>query len=154
MIEQIYNFYSNSERSAYDFEMCAVEIVRLMDKNVISCDRTRPWRDGGRDAVGKYRIGSEVNGIEVDFAIEAKRYKNGVGIKETSRLVSRLRHRQFGVLVTTSYLSDQAYKEIIDDQHPIIVISAIDIVKILKDGGFDSKPKIMKWLQAIDTGSL
>jgi hypothetical protein len=34
---------------------------------------------------------------------------SGVGVKGTSRLISRLRHRQFGVLITTSYLDSQAY---------------------------------------------
>ncbi|MCP1762460.1 O-acetyl-ADP-ribose deacetylase (regulator of RNase III) [Bradyrhizobium japonicum] len=36
--------------------------------------------------------------------LEAKCYGSGnsVGVREMSRLISRLRHRQFGVLVTTS----------------------------------------------------
>jgi hypothetical protein len=44
--------------------------------------------------------------ISLDFALEAKCYapENGVGVKELSRLISRLRHRQFGILVTTSFL--------------------------------------------------
>jgi hypothetical protein len=52
--------------------------------------------------------------IAVEFALEAKCYAptHGVGVRETSRLISRLRHRQFGVPVTTSYLDDQAYREI------------------------------------------
>jgi hypothetical protein len=33
------------------------------------------------------------------------------GVREMSRLISRLRHRQFGVLVTTSYVDNQAYRE-------------------------------------------
>jgi len=49
-----------------------------------------------------------------------------------SRLISRLRHRQFGVLVTTSYVDSQAYREIKEDQHPIVVIAAADIVVILR----------------------
>jgi len=96
---------------------------------------TRPSRDGGRDAIGFYDIGLGHSHIAVDFAMEAKckALNSGVGVKETSRLISRLRHRQFGVLVTTSYVNTQAYKEIKDDSHPIIIIAASDIVSILKE---------------------
>ena len=113
-------------------------------------DLTRPWRDGGRDAVGKYSIGTGKSKIEVEFALEAKRYEfdNGVGIKSLSRLISRLRHRQFEILVTTSYLADQAYKELKQDEHPVVVISATDIAKILleKVGSYDA---VSRWLDGL-----
>lgn len=51
---------------------------------------------------------------------------------EKSRLISRIRYRQFGVLITTSYVHKQAYKGNIEDGHPILVISATDIVNILR----------------------
>lgn len=87
----------------------------------------------------------------VEFAIEAKRYdfNSGVGIKETSRLISRIRHRQFGVIVTTSYVSEQAYKEISEDGHPIIIISAKDIVDILNKSGINNEELMEKWLENI-----
>ena len=123
LIQTIYNHYDNP----YEFEKCAAEIVRLMDQNVLTVDLTRPWVDGGRDGLGKYKIGHGATSIEVDFAMEAKRYdiKNSIGVKETSRLISRIRQRQFGILVTTSYVHKQAYKEITDDGHPIIILSAV-----------------------------
>lgn len=151
IIKTIYDYYKNV-KTAYDFEYCAIELAKLMDKNIIECDRTRPWRDGGRDAIGKYRIGKTENGIEVIFALEAKRYdlKSGIGVKHTSRLISRLIHRQFGIFITTSFLSDQAYKEIVEDEHPVIVISANDIVRILKIAGFDTSEKVLTWLKTIE----
>jgi hypothetical protein len=130
------------------FERCAAELVRLMDENVSSYDLTRRTRDGGRDATGIYKIGLPDNSIKVEFAIEAKCYSptNSVGVKETSRLISRLRHRQIGFLVTTSYVNNQAYKEIIEDGHPVIIISGGDIVKILRRAGFNSKKHVQGWL--------
>lgn len=100
-----------------------------MDRNITDYDLTRPWRDGGRDAIGNYRIGYLDNTISVEFALEAKckQPDSGSGIRETSRLISRLRHRQFGIFVTTSYVANQAYKEILEDQHPVVIISGIDI---------------------------
>ena len=38
----------------------------------MSIDLTRPWKDGGRDGLGKYRIGTATSDILVDFALEAK----------------------------------------------------------------------------------
>lgn len=123
----------------------------MMDSNIVDYDVTRPWMDGGRDAIGKYRIGADIDSsILVDFALEAKCYdlNNGVGVRETSRLISRLRHRQFGIFVTTSYIGRQAYKEIIEDGHPVVIMSAIDIAKTLIKTGKNTPTKVDYWLKA------
>ena len=121
-----------------------------MDSNIVNIEQTRRTRDGGRDAVGQYRVGLAKGGIELEFALEAKRYSlnNSVGVKETSRLISRIKHRQFGVFVTTSFVADQAYKEIIEDQQPIVVISGKDIVEILISAGINSVDILNDWLTA------
>ena len=64
-----------------------------------------------------------------------------------SRLISRLRHRQFGVLVTTSYVDIQAYREIKEDQHPIIVLAGTDITELLKNNGYANPDAIQAWLE-------
>ncbi|WP_222319912.1 restriction endonuclease [Rhizobium leguminosarum] len=130
------------------FEHCAAALARLMVPDIAALDVTRPSRDGGRDAVGQLRVGSGPSGILVDFALEAKCYTppTAVGVKDMSRLISRLRHRQFGVLVTTSCLDLQAYKEIKEDQHPILVIAAADIVELLRRNGRGSAQAVSRWL--------
>ncbi len=146
IIEAICEYFKTKP---HKFEKCAAEIARLMDKNIVSYDLTRPSRDGGRDAVGEYRIGLEdANSINLDFALEAKLYRseNSVGVKETSRLISRIKPRQFGIFVTTSYIGLQAYQEMIEDQHPIILICAIDIVRILKRSGYATRKSVESWL--------
>lgn len=145
LIKTIYDFYQDP----YDFEKFAIEISQLMDSNIFECDQTRRRRDGGRDAIGKYRLGLAGSNVAVDFAIEAKRYdiSNGVGVKEVSRLISRLRHRQFGILVTTSYVDSQTYQEIVDDGHPVLILSAVDIVEILKKNGITEKKQLVSWMR-------
>lgn len=132
------------------FEACAASIAQLMDKNFFSFNLTRPSRDGGRDAIGLYRVGHGASAIFVDFALEAKCYDltNSVGVRELSRLISRLRHRQFGVIVTTSYLNSQAYRELKEDGHPVIVIAARDIVAILSRAGINSLDDVTHWLKS------
>lgn len=130
------------------FEYCAATIARLMIPEVTTLDVTRPSRDGGRDAVGQLRVGTGPSGILVDFALEAKCYTppNAVGVRDMSRLISRLRHRQFGVLVTTSCVDLQAYKEIKEDRHPIVIIAASDIVELLRGNSLGSAAAVSSWL--------
>jgi hypothetical protein len=145
IVRAIYEYF---REDPYGFEKCAAELTMLMDGNFVSYELTRPWADGGRDAVGEYRIGSEGDSVKVEFALEAKCYAtdNAVGVKATSRLISRLRYRQFGVLVTTSYVHRQAYREIKEDRHPVLVVSAADIVRILKQAGYSTRQAVEDWL--------
>jgi hypothetical protein len=146
-ISLVINFYKDDP---YSFERCAMEVARLFMPNIHSWEMTRPWRDGGRDALGTYRIGQGAGVIDVEFALEAKclGLSNGVGVKSLSRLISRLRHRQFGILVTTSYLDSQAYQELIADAHPVVVISAGDIASKLKER-IGSLEKVQTWIERL-----
>lgn len=147
IIQMIHEYFSGAPVA---FERCAATIAQMMDQNFFSFDLTRPSRDGGRDAIGLYRVGHGASAILVDFALEAKCYDlhNSVGVREVSRLISRLRHRQFGVLVTTSYLHSQAYREIKEDGHPVVVISARDIVDILARIGVNTLSDVADWLES------
>jgi hypothetical protein len=138
----------------FDFEFIAAEIFKMVEPRAFDIEITRKTADGGRDAFGKIRLGGdggESDGIFVEFALEAKAFSanNGVGVKETSRLISRLRHRQVGVLITTSYLATQAYKELRADNHPVIIISGGDICQILKRRGLSSRLLILDWVSGI-----
>lgn len=142
--------WSSYQDNAFAFEKCAMELAKLFLPNIHEYEITRPWRDGGRDAIGKYKLGSDAGAIDVEFAMEAKCYniKSGVGVESLSRLISRLRHRQFGILVTTSYLDSQAYKELMHDEHPVVVISGGDLAKKLKEK-FGSVDNVKSWIAAI-----
>ena len=88
-------------------------------------------------------------------ALEAKCYRpplkgqraNTVGVKEVSRLIARLRHRQFGVLVTTSVIARQAYEEVRTDRHPVVFICGKDIAEILVSKGFNTPEMVQQMLE-------
>jgi hypothetical protein len=145
LLELVYQHFKDRP---HDFEQFAADLWRATEPNVDWIDVTRPWRDGGRDAVGEYLLGPHADPVAVEFALEAKCYApgHGVGVRETSRLISRLRHRQFGVLVTTSHLDSQAYKEIREDGHPVIVLAGRDITDILKKSGLDTITALRRYL--------
>lgn len=134
----------------YEFERFAGRLCEVALGQVTVLDLTRPSRDGGRDGIGKFRIGSPGSSIEVEFALEAKCYSptNSVNVKEMSRLISRLRYRQFGVLVTTSFVGVQAYKEIQEDGHPVLIMSGVDIVNALRKYGLRDSAAVQSWLDA------
>lgn len=135
------------------FEACAKNILEKTDVKFQDFELTRPWRDGGRDAIGYYVIspGGKANTpLRIDCALEAKCYQNEpVGVKDMSRLISRIRYRQFGIMVTTSYVGKQAYKEVIEDGHPILIITATDIAQTLREHSITPE-NIDDWLKSIE----
>lgn len=135
----------------YSFEEFARDLTMYMDSSVVDLDTTRPYKDGGFDAEGRYRIFSKVeNVVYVDFYLQAKCYNpetTGVRVTDTARLISRIKDRQFGIMFTTSYVANQAYQEIIEDGHPIIIINGRNIIEyIFNELEIRSVEKLKFWL--------
>lgn len=132
------------------FEHLAAMLWERSDPNVMPVDITRPSRDGGRDGTGFYRVGPRSDPIRIEFVMEAKCYhpqRHGVRVDDMSRLISRIKHRDFGVMVTTSHVGDQAYKEVREDQHPIVILAGRDIVEVLGQMGFSTRADVTRFLQ-------
>jgi hypothetical protein len=146
MLGEIRDYFRGRE---HDFEACAVAIWRLIAPSTGAVDLTRPSRDGGRDAVGAYVLGPVANPIAIDFALEAKCYSadSSVGVREASRLISRIRHRNFGVLVTTSFFNRQVQDEIHEDGHPIALVCGRDIIDVLRQHGRTTADSVREWLK-------
>ena len=142
-------------QSPLAFEEFAARVFQMTDQRVIVDEITRRSADGGRDAIGRYLFGLRQDSVFAEFALEAKCYRpgidgmtsNSVGVKDVSRLISRIRHRQFGVLVTTSVVGRQAYEEVRQDRHPIIFLCGRDIAEILVDSGYNSPTKVRRLLE-------
>ena len=133
MLEALHDYFIKKDRG-YSFEQFAAYIVSCMDEAIVDVDVTRPFKDGGFDAIGRYKIFKNVeNSVYVEFFVQAKCYfpNNPVVVADTARLISRLKNRQFGILVTTSYIATQAYQEILNDGHPIVIINGKDIMEYI-----------------------
>ena len=146
ILKTVHDYFASRPHA---FEACAAALAKMLLPDITSLDLTRPSRDGGRDAIGQFRIGAGETSIVVGFSLEAKCYapSNPVGVREMSRLISRLRHRQFGILVTTSYVDLQTYREIREDAHPIVVVSGRDIVELLRQNGYGDNLALLRWLE-------
>ena len=147
--------YDHFKEAPIAFEAFAARIFQMHDRRVIIDEITRGAVDGGRDAVGRYLLGLGDDPVYAEFSLEAKCYRpglngdaaNSVGVREVSRLISRIRHRQFGVLVTTSVVGRQAYEEVREDRHPIVFFSGKDIADILMANGFNTRELLNTLLQ-------
>lgn len=138
--------YDHFKEAPIAFEGFAARVFQMHDPRVIVDGITRGVVDGGRDAFGRYLLGLAGDPVYAEFSLEAKCYRPGldgakpvtVGVEDVSRLISRIRHRQFGILVTTSVVARQAYQEVREDRHPILFFSGGDIANILVDNGFNT----------------
>jgi Restriction endonuclease AspBHI N-terminal/Restriction endonuclease len=146
MMRMVHKHFSSNPVA---FENFAAELWVRSDPHVASVEVTRPSRDGGRDAIGEYRLGPGVDPVRLQFALEAKCYNpdgGGLGVKMVSRLISRIKHREFGVFVTTAYVGDQPYKEVREDGHPIVFLVGRDLVEILKKMGLSTPATLATYL--------
>ena len=146
ILRTVYEYF---REDPYGFEACAARLWQMLAPRVARYDLTRRTRDGGRDAVGYYALGPLSDQIELDFALEAKCYSADIGVRvdAQARLISRLQPRQFGVLVTTSFVSEQAYSELRDDEHPVVVLAGRDIVDVLTDHQMTTAALVATWLE-------
>lgn len=135
MLNSIHDFFIEKDHG-YSFESFAVDIAQGLDSAIVDLTVTQPYKDGGIDAIGTYQLFKMVeNVVYVDFYLQAKCYDptKGLAVKDTSRLISRIKNRQFGVLITTSYVCEQAYKEVLEDGHPVVFITGKNIIDYIYD---------------------
>lgn len=133
MLKCLQQYFYSKDRG-YSFEKFAADLTQYMDSSVVDINVTRPYKDGGLDAEGRYRIFQNVeNTVYVEFYLQAKCYKptNAVVVSDTARLISRIKDRQFGIMFTTSYVAIQAYEEILKDGHPIVIINGKNIIEYI-----------------------
>jgi hypothetical protein len=138
------------EEDKYLFEPIAAALWQMRCSQPVEMQLTRRHRDGGRDAIGFMSLGPDADAVPISFSLEAKCYAphSRVGVKEMSRLISRLRHREFGVLVTTSVVDRQAYQEIRTDGHPIVVMCGRDIAETLIENGITTRGQCLEWIES------
>lgn len=149
MLNYLQQYFYSKDRG-YSFEKFAADLTQYMDDSVVDINVTRPYKDGGLDAEGRYRIfKNEENTVYVEFYLQAKCYApaNGVVVSDTARLISRIKNRQFGIMFTTSYIAKQAYEEILKDGHPIVIINGKNIIEyIFNELEIRTISELAKWL--------
>lgn len=134
------------------FEFAAADLLPLIDNRFIDIKVTREVRDGGRDVIAEYQVGHGDHAIPLHVSVEAKLWNeaSSVGVKPMMRLISRLKHRDFGVFITTSFFDKTVQEELIEDGHPVILVSGGDIARILIANEKEDQA-LAHWLAGIRT---
>ncbi|HYD77549.1 restriction endonuclease [Ramlibacter sp.] len=150
VLNRVYN-----ELTPREFEFAAMELTRMLDRSFVDLVVTRPSRDGGRDVVGRYIVGHDKHRVGLTVAIEAKRWKPGsaVGVRQMMRLISRLKHRDLGVFMTTGFFETQVQQELIDDEHPVLLVSGGDIARLLIKNDRASPKQFAAWVTSIKSAA-
>jgi Restriction endonuclease AspBHI N-terminal/Restriction endonuclease len=115
-----------------DFEAVIVALLREMKTVEHSITGTRYVNDSGFDFFGSFTMPLPV-GYKVPLRGEAKRWKQGIGVGEVSRLVARLRRGEYGIFVTTSYYTRQTQEEVLEDAYPVKLFSGADLVRFFRE---------------------
>jgi hypothetical protein len=149
--ELLGSLYDRFRTQPARFEPVAARLATLAVSLPLDLEVTRPVVDGGRDATGLLRVGPSADPVAITLALEAKCYAPGqtaVGVKDISRLIARLRYRDVGFMVTTSYVARQAYQEVRHDRHPVVILPGGDLVKSLRGAGVRDARDLDQWLDA------
>lgn len=149
MLNCLQNYFVEKDRG-YSFEEFANHMVQTLDESVLYINTTRKYKDGGFDGEGEYRIfRTSINEIKIPFLVQAKCYKTNVSLKvhDTARIISRLQKGHFGVIITTSYLSEQAYDEILKDRCNLVILSGKNIVEYLHRVDIHTVKKLIDYLK-------
>jgi hypothetical protein len=62
LVRCVYEYFKDDP---YRFEPCVAEIACMMDGRIAISSMTRPYRDGGRDAIRVYRLGPKGDPIRI-----------------------------------------------------------------------------------------
>jgi Restriction endonuclease len=155
-LSAIYNFYTGKK---HRFELLAAEVARriLSGSGGVYFKGwvTPPAGDGGADFVGRLDVGSGFSVTKIVVLGQAKcesphSVTSGIDI---ARTVARLRRGWIGVYITTSYFSERAQQEVIEDQYPILLVHgrrlAEEVIRLVSDSGFAT---VGEYLEKLDMG--
>lgn len=138
--------------SPTDFEKIIVALFRDITSITHKIEGTRAIKDGGFDFWGEFILPAPLN-YHIRFLGEVKRYRqtNSIGPGQVSRLVARLGRDEFGIYITTSYYTEQAQQEVLQDRYPVKLFSGIDVVNLFKEAQLitDDHKINPQWLDSV-----
>lgn len=124
-------------KKKHKFEALAMFIVEQMLLNSgISFRKgwiTNKGGDGGIDFVGRIDLGAGFSAINIILLGQAKceSINTPTSGRDLARTVARLRRGWIGAYVTTSYITEKAQIEVVEDQYPLILINGMVIAEEL-----------------------
>lgn len=156
-LEEIYNHFSHKSRK-HNFELLSLKIVNHLIENsggVVSKGWvTKASSDRGVDFVTSFRVGTGSTNLPIAVIGQSKCESTGkaTGGINLSRTVSRIQRGWIGAYVTTSYFTEDAQKEVIEDQYPLLLVDGLTVAKVcielVEQGNFSSLTSLLEQIDS------
>ena len=144
-LQEIRDYYTDKK---HRFEAVAAEVTgHILSSSGATYRRgwiTQASGDGGIDFVGRLDLGSGTSRVKVVVLGQAKCESPSTGTsgRDLARTVARLRRGWIGAYVTTSFFSDRAQVEIVEDQYPLLLVNGLRLSEVvllmMNRGGFST----------------
>jgi hypothetical protein len=115
--------------------------------------------DGGVDFVQRLDLGHGFSSTKLVVLGQAKCLKpwpqagNGISAQELARVVARLRRGWIGAYVTTSFFTEQAQRELVIDEYPVVLIPGLRVAQAVEElrdiMGFNRVEELLHWLDGV-----
>ncbi len=158
ILNQIYEYYRKKDNSKahsgdFEFEGLAKEITRLIIGD--ACHDgwvTKSSGDGGYDFVLRVDIGTKgISQVRQVVLGQAKCYRRDQRItgEAVDRVVARLKRGWIAAFVTTSFFSDPAQREILEDDYPIMLISGKQVAQTVRKYIYEKNITLQEYLDSL-----
>ena len=135
-LNEIYDFY---DKDKHKFENLASKVagylIKKSAKNYKAGWITKGSGDSGIDFIGRMDIGTGFGSAKLIVLGQAKceSLNSPTGGNHIARTVAKLKRGWLGVYVTTSYFSDPAQIEILEDKYPLLLINGKKLAELVNE---------------------
>ena len=135
-LKEIYDFY---DKNKLRFENLASIVtgylIKKSAKNYKAGWITKGSGDSGIDFIGRMDIGTGFGSAKLIVLGQAKceSLNSPTGGNHIARTVAKLKRGWLGVYVTTSYFSDPAQIEILEDKYPLLLINGKKLAELVNE---------------------
>ena len=154
-LKEIYDFYDKNKLRFENLASIVTEyLIKKSAKNYKAGWITKGSGDSGIDFIGRMDIGTGFGSAKVIVLGQAKceSLNSPTGGNHIARTVAKLKRGWLGVYVTTSYFSDPAQIEILEDKYPLLLINGKKLAELVNEIVFDQGYKnVAEYLQKVDS---
>ena len=138
----------------FGIDINAKYLIKKSAKNYKAGWITKGSGDSGIDFIGRMDIGTGFGSAKVIVLGQAKceSLNSPTGGNHIARTVAKLKRGWLGVYVTTSYFSDPAQIEILEDKYPLLLINGKKLAELVNEIVFDQGYKnVAEYLKKVDS---
>ena len=154
-LKEIYDFYDKNKLRFENLASIVTEhLIKKSAKNYKAGWITKGSGDSGIDFIGRMDIGTGFGSAKLIVLGQAKceSLNSATGGNHIARTVAKLKRGWLGVYVTTSYFSDPAQIEILEDKYPLLLINGKKLAELVNEIVIEKGYKnVAEYLQKVNS---